>query len=348
VADVFISYSKAEAEATRALAKDLEREGYTVWWDASIVPGEKFEEVILKELEAAKAVIVIWTASSVKSMWVKSEAARAARMDKLITVRDNALQHDDIPLPYDGFHTAPVSDRAAIYAALAKRKVPRSAPPSEAAVREAAPLRSLPPSHQVRPAPPPLSAPPPRPFTPPYRAEPTPPENAPPTPAPQASLRPSASQADLKASVSPGEPYKAEIRGAATQPAKASVKSKTKVSLSDDHVAIAIYYLFSTFPGLAIMFYSNNISMFGLGFFLSTLMVLSIAGAIAFCVPAIDKAAESILVSFFFLLWIIFGTYHCTIFGLPVLFSSFLIAILAYILVCLPSIAFVALIVRLI
>lgn len=36
--------------------------------------GQSFDEVIQEALDASKAVVVIWTMSSVKSQWVKNEA----------------------------------------------------------------------------------------------------------------------------------------------------------------------------------------------------------------------------------------------------------------------------------
>jgi hypothetical protein len=67
---IFISYSKAEPKPTEELADFLTAQGYTVWWDTNLTSGEVFREVIDRELAAADAVIVIWTAHSVASNWV--------------------------------------------------------------------------------------------------------------------------------------------------------------------------------------------------------------------------------------------------------------------------------------
>ncbi len=67
MADIFISYSKKHAQLTEELARDLEAEGYTTWWDTSLLPGQEFPDEIQRQLHAAKAVIVIWTESSVES-----------------------------------------------------------------------------------------------------------------------------------------------------------------------------------------------------------------------------------------------------------------------------------------
>ena len=51
MADIFISYSKSSWVQTEQLAKELQAQGLTVWWDTSLVPGDRFRNVILSELE---------------------------------------------------------------------------------------------------------------------------------------------------------------------------------------------------------------------------------------------------------------------------------------------------------
>jgi len=123
MADIFISYSKKHAGLTEALARDLEAEGYSTWWDTSLVAGVEFPREIQGQLDAAKAVIVVWTESSVSSQWVHAEATRADAQKKLITVRDAALEIHEIPLPFNTRHTELVSDRARIFAALAQKQI---------------------------------------------------------------------------------------------------------------------------------------------------------------------------------------------------------------------------------
>jgi hypothetical protein len=41
MADVFISYAKADADPTIALARDLEASGLSVWWDTSLLPDKR-------------------------------------------------------------------------------------------------------------------------------------------------------------------------------------------------------------------------------------------------------------------------------------------------------------------
>ena len=127
---VFISYSKAEPEPTRELADFLTSQGYTVWWDTNLTSGEVFRKVIDRELAAADAVIVIWSAHSVASNWVVSEADDAARRGKLITVRTGDLEPWRIPKPYNTYQADLVDNREAVLAAV--RRVAGEAPKLEA------------------------------------------------------------------------------------------------------------------------------------------------------------------------------------------------------------------------
>ena len=84
--DIFISYSREERPAARHFAESFGREGFAVWWDAALRSGETFDEVIERELRAARAVVVLWSPRSVASRWVRAEATLADRANKLVPV----------------------------------------------------------------------------------------------------------------------------------------------------------------------------------------------------------------------------------------------------------------------
>jgi tetratricopeptide (TPR) repeat protein len=119
MADIFISYSKQDPEPTHKLAAELERRGYSVWWDTGLLSGTNFREVILRELSLAKAVIVIWTPSSVNSDWAKSEADRAQLARKLVPLRLPEVKIHDIPPPFGRMHTDVIGDIDTVLRALA-------------------------------------------------------------------------------------------------------------------------------------------------------------------------------------------------------------------------------------
>src|SRR6476619_1594902 len=71
--DVFISYAKGDRSRAAELASILEPKGLSVWWDRDITPGRTFDDVIEEALTNARSVVVLWSAESVKSRWVRTE-----------------------------------------------------------------------------------------------------------------------------------------------------------------------------------------------------------------------------------------------------------------------------------
>jgi hypothetical protein len=86
MADIFISYASVDRERARELADRLAGRGYQVWWDRTIPPGRVFDEVIQEALHAARCIIVLWSAQSVRSNWVKTEAAEGMSVGRLVPV----------------------------------------------------------------------------------------------------------------------------------------------------------------------------------------------------------------------------------------------------------------------
>ena len=75
MAQVFLSYDREDSAKARAIAQALERAGHFVWWDLHIKGGAEYGKVIEQALEAADAVVVMWSTRSVDSAWVRDEAA---------------------------------------------------------------------------------------------------------------------------------------------------------------------------------------------------------------------------------------------------------------------------------
>lgn len=78
-----------------------------VWWDAALRSGETFDEVIEKELRAAKAVVVLWSPRSVASRWVRAEATLADRFNKLVPV---IIETCNLPIIFELTHAADLAD----------------------------------------------------------------------------------------------------------------------------------------------------------------------------------------------------------------------------------------------
>jgi adenylate cyclase len=102
MADIFVSYARQDKARVAPLVAALEREGYSVWWDPAIAPGQEFDRQIAVELDAARAVIVVWTPVSVDSRWVRGEAREAADRGILVPVRFEAAK---MPLDVRSLHT---------------------------------------------------------------------------------------------------------------------------------------------------------------------------------------------------------------------------------------------------
>ncbi len=102
LADIFVSYSRQDRARVAPIVAGLEAEGWTVWWDPQITPGEEFDALISKELDKARALVVVWTAQSVDSRWVRGEARDAADRGVLVPVRfDNCR----LPIDFRAVHT---------------------------------------------------------------------------------------------------------------------------------------------------------------------------------------------------------------------------------------------------
>src|SRR5262249_41352296 len=130
MADVFISYSKSDHALALKLSTFLESEGWSVWWDKSLGDADHYRDEITKQLDAARAVITIWTPNSINSGWVRAETERAKAEGKLIPVKTPELTYADIPLPFGEMHTENIAStdviRAAIVAQLAKSETSAS------------------------------------------------------------------------------------------------------------------------------------------------------------------------------------------------------------------------------
>ena len=114
MAEVFLSYASVDVAEAERVATVLERSGYSVWWDRHLLSGERFNVSIQRELNAARAVLVLWTKSAVESEWVYSEARRANQRGVLLQLRSRDLPIDDLPAPFDALHCPFLDDEEAL------------------------------------------------------------------------------------------------------------------------------------------------------------------------------------------------------------------------------------------
>lgn len=103
MSDVFLSYASEDRERAAQLASALGHQGWTVWWDRKIIAGQAFDQAIERELEAARAVVVLWSAHAIASEWVKNEAAVAAERGVLVPALIDSVK---LPLEFRRKQTA--------------------------------------------------------------------------------------------------------------------------------------------------------------------------------------------------------------------------------------------------
>ena len=143
MADIFLSYARPDRDKIGFLTAALERAGWSVWWDRHIDGGAAFARTIEAELDASRVVIVAWSQASLKSDWVKDEAATARDQGKLVPVSvDGAVA----PLGFKQYHVIDLSTwngdpSAAAFADLMRTLEARMQGGTPSPPREAAPAQ---------------------------------------------------------------------------------------------------------------------------------------------------------------------------------------------------------------
>jgi TIR domain len=101
--EVFLSYSRLDLSAVQALTKALQEKGLSVWIDRSgIEEGDAYDTQIEDAIAQTRVVIVVWSRNSVKSHWVRAEAAYALNKHKLVPI---AIDKSEPPLQFHHIQT---------------------------------------------------------------------------------------------------------------------------------------------------------------------------------------------------------------------------------------------------
>jgi hypothetical protein len=87
MADIFISYSRNDRDRCTAIRDALVALKVNVWSDARIGAGSHFDREIEREIEAAKALLVLWSEDSVQSDWVRNEARTGKEENRLVATQ---------------------------------------------------------------------------------------------------------------------------------------------------------------------------------------------------------------------------------------------------------------------
>lgn len=106
MADIFLSYARADQPRIEKLVAALEQHGFSVWWDNHLRSGAEFADDIETALRDAAHVIVAWSADAAKSRWVRDEASEAAEQAKLIAL---SLDGTAPPMGFRQYHATDMS-----------------------------------------------------------------------------------------------------------------------------------------------------------------------------------------------------------------------------------------------
>ncbi len=101
MADVFLSYSRANKAQAGAVAAALDASGRSTWWDRALASGEDYSQTIEREIADAGCVVVAWSSTARDSLWVRAEANEALDQDKLVQIN---LDGAKLPLPFTMLH----------------------------------------------------------------------------------------------------------------------------------------------------------------------------------------------------------------------------------------------------
>jgi formylglycine-generating enzyme required for sulfatase activity len=107
MSDIFLSYASKDLSRVRPLIDALERHGWSVWWDRTILPGQTYDQVIDEALAAARCVIVVWSSASVGSEWVRAEADEGRQRHILVPVLFDEVR---MPLGFRQIQAARLAD----------------------------------------------------------------------------------------------------------------------------------------------------------------------------------------------------------------------------------------------
>ena len=107
MAKLFLSYSRTDEARARRFAAWLERQSHEVWRDEQdIGGGASFSSEIEQALKNCDAVLVLWSAASVQSAWVRDEAGYGRDAGKLIPF---SLDGTEPPLGFRQFQSIDIS-----------------------------------------------------------------------------------------------------------------------------------------------------------------------------------------------------------------------------------------------
>ena len=92
MSDIFISYAHEDRERVIPIAQELEKRGWSVFFDKKTPPGKQWRIYLKEKLDESCCVLVVWSSDSIKSNWVHIEADEALNRNILIPLLLDAVK----------------------------------------------------------------------------------------------------------------------------------------------------------------------------------------------------------------------------------------------------------------
>ena len=105
--DIFISYAREDKERVRPIVEELEKRGWSVFWDTKLLAGDDWREYIGEQLDASSCVLVVWSRESIASKWVIKEATEGEKRAILVPLLLDAVEP---PFGFRDIHAENLSD----------------------------------------------------------------------------------------------------------------------------------------------------------------------------------------------------------------------------------------------
>jgi 5'-deoxynucleotidase YfbR-like HD superfamily hydrolase len=101
---IFVSYARSDRACVQTIIQRLmaHNGSYEIFWDEDIEPGSQYRTVIQDKINTAAVVLVLWSANSIISEWVQSEASAALTKNTIFPIK---IDDVTIPPPFDNRHT---------------------------------------------------------------------------------------------------------------------------------------------------------------------------------------------------------------------------------------------------
>jgi len=92
MSDIFISYAHEDRERVIPIAQELEKRGWSVFFDKKTPPGKQWRIYLKEKLDESCCVLVAWSSDSIKSHWVHIEVDEALDRNILIPLLLDAVK----------------------------------------------------------------------------------------------------------------------------------------------------------------------------------------------------------------------------------------------------------------